>query len=82
LAAAQVSTFGIQALRRLLADRFQMLAHNSAIVQPRHRTLRALLDWSYDGLSTRERTTLMRLSIFTGEFTLAWARGVGGVVVW
>ncbi|SDC62841.1 Predicted ATPase [Cupriavidus sp. YR651] len=76
LAAAQVSTFGIQALRRLLSDRFQMLAHNSAIVLPRHRTLRALLDWSYDGLSARERTTLMRLSIFNGEFTLAWARAV------
>ncbi|MGO4612255.1 hypothetical protein AB4142_38545, partial [Variovorax sp. 2RAF20] len=47
LAAAHVETFGVAHLRRLLDDRFQMSAYNSDIVQPRHRTLRALLDWSY-----------------------------------
>ncbi len=50
LAAAHVETFGVAHLRRLLDDRFQMSADNSDIVQPRHRTLRALLDWSYDVL--------------------------------
>lgn len=76
LAAAHVETFGVAHLRRLLDDRFQMSAYNSDIVQPRHRTLRALLDWSYDVLPATERVVLTRLAVFTGEFTLAWARAV------
>jgi len=76
LAAAQVETFGVTHLHRLLDDRFQMMAVNSDIVQPRHRTLRALLDWSYDALTDIERTVLMRLGVFAGEFSLAWARAV------
>lgn len=76
LAAAHVETFGVAHLRRLLDDRFQMSADNSDIVQPRHRTLRALLDWSYDVLPPIERVVLTRLAVFTGEFTLAWACAV------
>jgi len=76
LAAAHVETFGVAHLRRLLDDRFQMSADNSDIVQPRHRTLRALLDWSYDVLPPTERVVLTRLAVFTGKFTLAWARAV------
>lgn len=76
LAAAQVETFGVAHLRRLLDDRLQLSAYNSDIVQPRHRTLRALLDWSHDALTDTERIVLARLAVFTGEFTLAWARAV------
>ena len=37
---------------------------------PRHQTLRAMLDWSYDRLPEPERVVLRRLSIFTGDFAL------------
>ncbi|WP_061953704.1 ATP-binding protein [Cupriavidus pauculus] len=76
LVAAQAHAFGIDTLRDLLANRFQIEAWNSELVPPRHRTLRALLDWSYDTLEERERTLLKRLSVFAGDFTLADARAV------
>ena len=37
---------------------------------PRHQTLRAMLDWSYDWLPEAERVVLNRLSVFAGEFAL------------
>lgn len=44
--------------------------------QPRHQTLRATIDWSYDLLSGRERILLRRMSIFAGSFTVASAGAV------
>ncbi|HEY4138518.1 MAG TPA: tetratricopeptide repeat protein, partial [Casimicrobiaceae bacterium] len=43
---------------------------------PRQRTLRALVDWSYDLLSIDERVALMAVSTFAGGFTLAAAEEV------
>src|SRR6266571_5818092 len=70
LAAARVETFGVQGLATHLDDRFRLLTSGRRSGPPRHRTLRAALDWSYDALSEPERAVLRRLGIFMGGFTL------------
>ena len=70
LAAARVGTFGVQGLAARLDDRFQFLTGGRRSGPPRHRTLRATLDWSYEVLSETERVMLRRLGIFMGGFTL------------
>ena len=70
LAAARVETFGIRGLANHLDDRLRLLTAGHRSGPPRHRTLRAMLDWSYDALSDAERAVLRRLGIFMGGFTL------------
>src|SRR6266481_6089998 len=70
LAAARVETFGVRGLATHLDDRFRLLTRGRRSGPPRHRTLRAALDWSYDVLSQPERAALRRLGIFMGGFTL------------
>src|SRR5712691_2921241 len=70
LAAARVETFGVRGLATHLDDRFRLLTSGRRSGPPRHRTLRAALDWSYDVLSEAERAVLRRLGIFMGGFTL------------
>jgi predicted ATPase len=70
LAAARVETFGVRGLATLLDDRFRLLTSGRRSGPPRHRTLRAALDWSYDVLSEPERAVLRRLGILMGGFTL------------
>ena len=53
-----------------LDDRFRLLTSGRRSGPPRHRTLRAALDWSYEVLSEPERAVLRRLGIFMGGFTL------------
>ncbi len=76
LAAAQVQAFGMLGLRQALDDRLRLLAYGYRDGMPRHRTLRALLDWSYDILGEDERRALRRLSVFRGVFTLESARAL------
>jgi predicted ATPase len=45
---------------------------------PRHQTLSAALDWSYDLLRDNEAMILRRLSVFTGAFTIEAAVAVAG----
>jgi predicted ATPase/DNA-binding winged helix-turn-helix (wHTH) protein len=70
LAAARVETFGVRGLATHLDDRFRLLTSGRRSGPPRHRTLRAALDWSYEVLSAPERAVLRRLGIFMGGFTL------------
>jgi predicted ATPase len=70
LAAARVETFGVRGLAARLDDRFRLLTGGRRSGPPRHRTLRAALDWSYDVLSEPERAVLRRLGILMGGFTL------------
>jgi predicted ATPase/DNA-binding winged helix-turn-helix (wHTH) protein len=70
LAAARVETFGVRGLATHLDDRFRLLTSGRRSGPPRHRTLRAALDWSYEVLSEPERAVLRRLGIFMGGFTL------------
>src|SRR6266478_4311333 len=74
LAAGQVAALGLKnTLARL---ELLKLAHRTAV--PRHRTLKATLDWSYNLLSDGERIVLRRIAPFVGQFTLEGARYVAG----
>lgn len=70
LAAARVGVFGVRELAAHLDDRFQLLTSGRRTALPRHQTLGAALDWSYQLLPEEERAVLRRLSVFAGEFAL------------
>jgi predicted ATPase/DNA-binding winged helix-turn-helix (wHTH) protein len=76
LAAARVGLFGIPGLAARLNDRLAVLTRGRRTAPPRHRTLRATLDWSYGILSADEQGVLKRLAIFCGEFPLDCATAV------
>jgi len=76
LAAARVRALSVEQIAARLDDRFRLLTGGSRTALPRHRTLRAAMDWSYDLLAERERGLLARLSVFTGGWTLEAAEGV------
>ncbi|WP_116247129.1 BTAD domain-containing putative transcriptional regulator [Nocardiopsis sp. FIRDI 009] len=70
LAAARLRSMSPAQLVRRLSDRFRILTGGSRLARPRHRTLRAVVDWSWDLLDEPERRVLRRLSIFAGGATL------------
>jgi predicted ATPase/DNA-binding winged helix-turn-helix (wHTH) protein len=76
LAAARVDLFGIRELATRLEDCLQLLTKGRRTALPRHRTLRATLDWSYGLLSGAERVILRRIAVFPGGFDLASACAV------
>jgi predicted ATPase/DNA-binding winged helix-turn-helix (wHTH) protein len=69
-AAARAATLGIERVAAGLRDRFALLSSGRRASLPRHRTLRAALDWSYDLLTNAERLLLRRLAVFAGGFSL------------
>jgi predicted ATPase len=62
LAAARGGALGIEALAAGLDDRFQLLTGGRRTALPRHQTLRATFDWSYELLAEPERAILRRLA--------------------
>jgi predicted ATPase/DNA-binding winged helix-turn-helix (wHTH) protein len=76
MAAGRVDVFGIAGLASVLDDRFRLAMRGRRTALPRHRTLAAALDWSYEILPEYERTILRRLGVFAGPFTLASASAV------
>src|ERR1700683_2108843 len=78
LAASRVGVHGVQAIASLLENEFRLLWRGRRTALPRHQTLRATLDWSYNLLSETERLTLRRLAIFVGAFSLEAALAVVG----
>jgi non-specific serine/threonine protein kinase len=70
LAAARVGGFSLHDILSRLDARFALPGHGRRMAPPRHRTLRATLDWSYELLSEKERLLLLRLSVFAGGCTL------------
>ena len=76
LAAARVKVLAVEQIATRLDDRFRLLTGGGRTVLPRHQTLRATMDWSYDLLSENERTVLQRLSVFSGGWTLEAAESV------
>jgi predicted ATPase/DNA-binding winged helix-turn-helix (wHTH) protein len=73
LAAAQVDVFGLKGLAAALEDRFAILTRGRRTALPRHQTLRATIDWSYDLLPPAEQAVLRRAAVFAGDFTLDMA---------
>ena len=76
LAASRLETMGIEALSSSLQNGFGVLSRGTRTALPRHRTLRATLDWSYDLLSTEEQQTIQKLSMLRGWFSLESARHI------
>ncbi|NUO61551.1 MAG: AfsR/SARP family transcriptional regulator, partial [Hamadaea sp.] len=76
LAAARLRTMSVEQLADRLDDRFQLLTGGSRTALARHRTLRAVVDWSWDLLSEPERDLLRRLSVFAGGVSLEAAERV------
>jgi len=76
LAAARLRSLSLGDLERHLDERLQLLTGGSRLARPRHRTLRALIDWSWDLLTSSEQSMLARLSVFGGGFDLAAAEAV------
>jgi predicted ATPase/DNA-binding winged helix-turn-helix (wHTH) protein len=70
LAAGQVAAYDLPQIAAFLGNRFQFLWRGRRTARPRHQTLSAVLDWSYDLLDEVERFILGRLSVFVGFFTL------------
>ncbi|WUI01793.1 AAA family ATPase [Spirillospora sp. NBC_00431] len=66
LAAARLRSLTTGQIAARLGDRFRLLTGGSRTALPRHRTLRAVVDWSWDLLDDVERTVLRRLSVFAG----------------
>ncbi len=69
-AAARVGAFGAKELLARLDNRFALLRSGRRTALPRHRTLRATLDWSHQLLPRREQVLFRRLAAFRGSFTL------------
>jgi predicted ATPase/DNA-binding winged helix-turn-helix (wHTH) protein len=77
-AAARVATLGLQQVAARLHDRFNLLTHGLRTALPRHQTLLATLDWSYELLSETEARVLRHLAVFNGDFSLDAAGAVIG----
>lgn len=78
LAAARVRVLSVRELTARLVHRFALLTSVTRNLPPRHRTLHATIDWSYDLLGPEERALFARLSVFRGGFTAESAAAVCG----
>jgi predicted ATPase/DNA-binding SARP family transcriptional activator len=76
LAAARVGSMTVADLASRLDARFDLLRGGRRGADPRHQTLRAVVDWSYDLLEPQERLLFTRLSVFAARFDLAAAEAV------
>jgi predicted ATPase/DNA-binding winged helix-turn-helix (wHTH) protein len=76
LSSSPPPALGIEELSARLDDRFQLLTGGRRTALPRHQTLRATLDWSYELLAEPERVILRRLAVFAGFFSLEAAGAV------
>jgi predicted ATPase/DNA-binding CsgD family transcriptional regulator len=70
LAAARVKILGVDQIATHLEESFQLLARGFRTALPRHQTMRASINWSYQLLSETERILLCRFSVFAGGWTL------------
>jgi predicted ATPase/two-component SAPR family response regulator/Tfp pilus assembly protein PilF len=78
LAAARVKLLTVEQIAERLDDTFNLLTRGKATALPRHQTLRATMDWTFQFLTAAEQTLLRRLSAFSGSFTLDMVEFVCG----
>jgi predicted ATPase/class 3 adenylate cyclase len=78
LAAARVRSLPPAQIASRLDDRFRLLTGGSRTAVPRHRTLRAAMDWSFELLGPSEQAVMARLAVFVGSFSLEAAEAVVG----
>jgi non-specific serine/threonine protein kinase len=77
LAAAQFAMLSPEAIRERLSQRFSLLASGSAGRESRHRTMTALVEWSYGLLSEQEQRLLCWLGVFLQGWTIDAAEAIG-----
>jgi non-specific serine/threonine protein kinase len=80
LATARLGVLSVDQISGRLEDSLGFLTAGDRTTAPRHRTLRATLDWSHELLSEPERALFCRLSVFVGGWTLKAAEAVGPAV--
>lgn len=78
LAATRVKVLTVPQIAARLDDRFRLLTGGSRTALPRHQTLQAAIDWSYDLLTEPEQQLFRRLAVFAGGFTLEAAEKLAG----
>ncbi len=76
LAAARTKVLSVDKIYARLDDRFNLLSGGKRTAMPRQQTLKALIDWSYDLLSEKERILWSRLSVFNGGWTMETAEEI------
>jgi non-specific serine/threonine protein kinase len=76
LAAARFAMLSPAAIRERLQQRFSLLASDSAGREPRHQTMRALVEWSYGLLSAQEQRLLSWLGVFLQGWTIEAAEAI------
>jgi predicted ATPase/DNA-binding SARP family transcriptional activator len=76
LAAARISSFSAEQIAVLLKGNFSLLTTGNRTALPRHQTLQAVIDWSYDLLSPAEQTLFPRLSVFVDGWTAEAAESI------
>jgi tetratricopeptide (TPR) repeat protein len=78
MAASRLKVLSPAQLAERLVERFRLLGAAGRGTTPRHRTLQAMIDWSYDFLTEEERTLLRSLSVFSGGASLPAIEDVAG----
>ncbi|WP_382304122.1 BTAD domain-containing putative transcriptional regulator [Herbiconiux sp. UC225_62] len=81
LAAARIRSLSIDEIERRLSNRFALLAGGDRSAPERHRTLLAVIEWSWNLLDTAEQRALSRLSEFADGFAAEAAEVVIGCAV-
>jgi predicted ATPase/class 3 adenylate cyclase len=76
LACARLGVLNVAQVAARLDDAFRLLTGGSRRALPRHQTLRATIDWSYQLLSEKESRLLRQLAIFAGGWTLDAAESI------
>lgn len=69
-AAARVKLLTVHEIAERLDDRFLLLTRSPTVQVPRHQTLRAAMEWSYNLLAPSEQVLFRQLAVFAGSFTL------------
>jgi predicted ATPase/DNA-binding winged helix-turn-helix (wHTH) protein/AcrR family transcriptional regulator len=77
-AAARMDAFDLPVLAQLIEGPFRLQMQGRATASPRHRSLAAALDWSFEALAPEEKIVLRRLAVFSGTFTFEAARQIAG----
>ncbi|NNH75412.1 AAA family ATPase [Nocardia uniformis] len=76
LAAARARTMSVEEIESRLDQRFALLRSGDRGSPQRHRTLYAVIDWSWNLLDEQQRMALRRLCRFPGGFTMSAAEAL------
>ncbi|MFD4991763.1 BTAD domain-containing putative transcriptional regulator [Cellulosimicrobium cellulans] len=80
LAAARVRTMSVEDVERHLGERFALLRSGDRLAPDRHRTLEAVIEWSWNLLAEPEQDLLCRAAVFPDGFSAEAAQAVAGGV--